>query len=129
MAIAGKKIFQSGVHVNSITNAQLTAVGQTTAVNVEGFLYHTYQVKGVENTSTDVRYQFEASLDGTTFFIVFPINPAVTGYTSSGGLHTVTADGTYQFEFIGKYLEMRFNWVTETGNTDAVIDVLEMHGT
>ena len=118
---------QADTHTLIHTNTQLTAVGTTTAVNVDGYIYHSYQVKSVENTSTDVRYQIEASLDGTNWFVVLPENAAITGYTSSDGLHTVTADGTYLFQFIGAFKEMRFNWVTETGDTDATIDVVENH--
>lgn len=117
------------VHTKEVTDTQLTAVGKTTAQDTGGFIYHTYAVTSVENTSTDVRYQFEATLDGTNFFVVFPTNAAVTGYTSSAGLHTVTADGTYNFDFVGAYQKMRLNWTVETGNTDATIDVLEFHST
>ena len=131
--MALKKIYDAGVMTNLITNAQLTAVGQTTAVDVEGFLYHTYSVNSVENTSTDVRYQIEGTLDGSNWFVLIPTNAAITGYTVSNGLITVTvdpgSDTSYVFQFLGKFKEMRFNWITETGDTDAVIDVLEIHGT
>ena len=113
-----------------VTDTQLTAVGTTPATNVEGYLHHLYAITSVENTSTDVRYQFEGSTDGGTLYsLIFPDNAAETGYTSANGLHTVTADNTYIFIFANlKLTHIRFNWVTETGNTDATINPIHIHG-
>ena len=94
------------------TFTQLTAPGNTAAVNVNAINNHVFQVTvAVIDTSVDVN--IEGSLDGTNFF---KIKASDVQYTANGTYYITETD--LQVKFI------RFDFVSELTVTNATIDVV-----
>ena len=100
---------------------QLTAAGDTAAINVEDYNNHTFQIL-IASIDDSVDLRAEGSLDGTNWF----------NLSDSGGPTDVTQyteDGVYQMHidnFQCKYV--RFAFDAEVGGTAVTVDVTYMGG-
>lgn len=104
-----------GTQIMEETFAQLTAAGDTAAINVEVYHHHTFHYT-IANIDTNVVVGIDSSLDNTNWVRI-------------GTTTTQTANGTYEFEidsYKTKYL--RFSFDSEAGGANATIDVLYMGG-
>lgn len=91
---------------------QLTAPGSTSPLNVPSSKSHCCQYT-VSNINTNVIVRFEGSIDSIDYFNL-----------DGDGDTTITANGTYAFKMSNTPLaKVRFTFVSETGGTDADIDV------
>ena len=110
---------------------QLTATGDTAEQNVEnhdlvGYSFTLASLEGAAN----VVVHLQGTLDGTNFFTLGPLENSVQeGMTLSGNLATVVSNGTYFLRVNNvKVKQVRFNWLSESSGTAAVLDVDFMAG-
>lgn len=97
----------------TITHAQLTAAGVTDVIKMLSCKAFVYQYK-VASINTNVVVRIEGSNDNTNFY----------NLDADEVDTTITANGTYAFRFDGEVPYSRFRLVSETGGTDATIDVV-----
>jgi len=117
-----KRINEGGVYVWTETATQLTAVGVTDSVTIEGSTDHTVQVT-VATIDTNVVIQLEGSVDGTNFFILPIEDSTVSGLAISANVVTITANGTYLLYVKETAIkQIRLNFVSEAGGAAATID-------
>lgn len=109
--------FANNLPYDTKSFVQLTEVGSTESYSCIDFLHHTLQYK-VASIDTNVVIRAEGSLDGDNWFNL-DANEIDT---------TQTADGTYAFIFNGKIKYIRFTFVSESGGTDATIDIVYFGG-
>ena len=99
------------VYIMGYKFAQLTAPGNSEAIDVKGFLSHSWQYT-ISNINTNAVVRVEGSIDGTNYYNL-----------DQDGDTTKTANGTYGFKLSDTPLfKVRFVFVSESGGTDAVID-------
>ena len=104
---------------------QLIAPGITAPLIVTGLKNHNMTVK-VTNVDTNVIVEMEGSIDGTNFFDI-PIDNATDvdlGAFTKNRL-TITDDGTFSLHVKNYPMkEIQFRFVTESGGTAALLDVI-----
>lgn len=108
-------MYEDGTPVPSYTEkddyTQLTAPGSTTGLEVIAYKDHTFQYT-VATINTNVVSRIEGSLDNTNW------------YTLSAADITVTGNGTYYISVQDRRTKyIRYTFVSETGGTDAKVNV------
>lgn len=101
----------TGVAQDKNVWTQLTAPGVTAAFPMVGYKHATVAVT-IATINTSVTLRVEGSLDGTNWF-----NLSATDTDT-----TYTANGTYGFVVEATVDNIRLNFVSEVGGTDATID-------
>lgn len=100
---------------------QLTAPGDTAEELVNSYSIYGYTFT-VASIDTNVIVNLEGSIDQSNYAELPLSNTAVTGASITSNRMTVTANGTYTIYSTAPMVDVRFNWVSETGGTAATID-------
>ena len=104
---------------------QLTETGDTTEINVEDYSIYGYSMT-VANVggagSTNVIVELQGSIDETNYATLPLDNTAVSNASISNNQMTITTSGTYMIYSSAPVVDVRLNWVTETGGSTATID-------
>ncbi len=111
--------------------AQLTAPGSTPAVNTQDYHYITFQVLLDIGGCTNVVIRADGSMDLTNWAPLGVVDDdnLVTACAVANEELTITANGTYYLRIrVLKTRYVRFTFVSELDDTDAVLDVVAMAG-
>jgi len=100
---------------------QLTAPGDTSEQLVNNYSAYGYTFT-VASIDTNVIVNLEGSIDESNYAELTLQNTAMTGAAITTNRVTITANGTYTIWSKDPVIDVRFNWVSESGGTAATID-------
>ena len=100
---------------------QLTAPGATAVAPVADYGSYGYTFT-VALIDTNVIVNLEGSIDESNYAELTLQNTAMTGAAITTNRVTITANGTYTIWSRDPIVDVRFNWISESGGTSTTID-------
>ena len=108
------KLFEAGGGAGAMHNeSQLSAPGSTSSRNMNGF-NRAFITATVANINTNVVLRIEGSNDNSNW----------VNLNASDADTTITANGTYGFQYVGCPQHIRTTFVSESGGTSATVNVI-----